>query len=92
VPESNKLLLYDGSVWRGREWRGPGAVLGAAWQPGTKRALAVGEGGLLAQIDGDGGIEELESGTKDNLIGPFWKPDGTMAIVLRGPGDKVYTV
>ena len=89
---ANKLLLYDGSVWRGREWRSTGAVLGAAWQPGGDFALAVGEAGLMARIDAEGGIEELESGTKDNLIGPFWRPDGTQAIVLKGPGDRVYTV
>lgn len=88
----NKLLLFDGSVWRGREWRGPGTVLGAGWRPGGDFALLVGENGLLAKMDGEGGIEELDSGTKDNLIGPFWRPDGAQAIVLKGPGDKVYTV
>lgn len=90
--ELNKLLLYDGSLWRGRDWRGPGALLGAAWRPSGDYALLVGENGLLARADAEGGIEELESGTEDNLIGPFWKPDGSCAVVLKGPGDKVYTV
>jgi hypothetical protein len=40
----------------------------------------------------DGGIEELESGTMDNLVGPFWKPDGSVALILKGPGERVYTV
>lgn len=89
---ANKLLFYDGALWRGREWQGRGAVLGAAWWPGQERALLAGEAGLLALMDREGGIEELDSGTNDNLIGPFWKPDGTQAIVLKGPGERVYTV
>jgi hypothetical protein len=88
----NKAVLYDGSSWRGREWRSKGAVLGAAWHPSGAYALMAGENGLLARIDREGAIEELESATEDNLIGPFWKPDGSTAIVLKGPGDKVYTV
>jgi WD40 repeat protein len=92
---ANKLLLYDGSVWRGQEWSFPGwtaAVLGAAWWPGRDSALLAGEAGLLALMDPEGGVQEVESGTTDNLIGPYWKPDGTQAIVLKGPGERVYTV
>ncbi len=92
VAAANKLLLYDGSVWRGREWQGRGAVLGAAWRPSGEYALLVGESGLLARADAEGGIQELESGTTENLTGPFWRPDGAMAIVLKGPGERVYTV
>jgi hypothetical protein len=88
----NKAVLYDGTAWRTRSWTGPGLLLGAAWRPGAPYALAVGEGGLAARIDEKGGIEELESGTEENLIGPFWRPDGASALILKGPGDKVYTV
>jgi hypothetical protein len=88
----NKVLLYDGSLWRGAEWRARGAVLGAGWRPGGAEGAIVGEAGVLARFDETGGIEELESNTNDNLIGPFWRPDGSYAIVLKGPGDRVYTV
>jgi hypothetical protein len=87
----NKALLYDGSAWRTLTWPGtPGVVLGGGW--GKSNALLVGENGLALQIDREGRIEELNSGTNDNLIGPFWRPDGASAIVLKGPGDRVYTV
>jgi hypothetical protein len=89
---ANKIVLYDGSTWRGREWQARGAALGAGWHPSGEYALIAGEGGLLARMDREGGLTELDSGTKDNLIGPFWRPDGSMAILLKGPGDKVYTV
>jgi WD40 repeat protein len=89
---ANKLVLYDGSTWRGWEWRTRRGVLGAAWHPSGEYAVVAGEAGMLARVDRDGRIEEVVSGTEDNLIGPFWRPDGSMAILLKGPGDKVYTV
>jgi hypothetical protein len=90
----NKLLLYDGSTWRMRAWQARGVVLGGAWQPDGQKALLVGENGLAVAVNREGEIEELETGTTDNLIGPFWPPRrvGAAAIVLKGPGDKVYTV
>ena len=96
----NKALLYDGSAWGTRVWaEGTGStekptrvVLGGAWQPGEGQALLVGEGGLALSLLRSGGIEELESGTTDNLVGPFWKPDGSAALILKGPGERVYTV
>ena len=96
----NKALLYDGSAWGTRVWaestgsteKPTRVVLGGAWQPGEGQALLVGEGGLTLSLRRDGGIEELESGTKDNLVGPFWKPDGSVALILKGPGERVYTV
>ena len=33
-----------------------------------------------------------QTNLNDNLIGPFWSFSGRTALVLRGPGDKVYTV
>jgi hypothetical protein len=88
----NKALLYDGSSWQSRAWAASKVVLGGSWQPGTDRALLVGEGGLAVELKQEGGIEALESETNDNLIGPFWRPDGAYAIVLKGPGERVYTV
>lgn len=88
----NKALLYDGSAWRSHVWGGPGAILGGGWKPGGAEALLVGENGLLLRFEREGSLEELDSETKDNLIGPFWKPDGSAALILKGPGEKVYTV
>jgi WD40 repeat protein len=88
----NKALLYDGSAWRSLVWEAEGVVLGGAWRPGFEEALLIGESGLAARLSPDGGIEALESGTSDNLIGPFWKPDGAWALSLRGPDEHVYTV
>jgi WD40 repeat protein len=88
----NKALTFDGSVWQSRSWPSHGVVLGGAWRPGSEEALLVGEEGLVARLDAQGGLETLISGTQDNLIGPFWRPDGSSALLLKGPGDKVYTV
>jgi WD40 repeat protein len=88
----NKMLLYDGSTWQTRTWPSKGVVLGGSWRPGTAEAILVGEGGLVLRIDEGGAFEGLDSGIKDNLIGPFWRPDGSMALILKGPGNRVYTV
>jgi hypothetical protein len=98
----NKALRYDGSTWQTTSWASSKVVLGGGWRPGSDEALLVGEGGLATRISASkpgatrtpeqGGIEQLDSGTTDNLIGPFWKPDGEYAIVLKGPGERVYTV
>lgn len=88
----NKALLFDGSAWQARTWASEKVVLGGGWQPGGDDALLVGEGGIAMQLTNEGGLAPLESGTTDNLIGPFWRPDGAYAIVLKGPGERVYTV
>jgi hypothetical protein len=88
----NKALLYDGSTWHTTAWATGNVVLGGGWRPGTDRALLVGESGLAVELTREGGIEALKSETNDNLIGPFWRPDGAYAIVLKGPGERVYTV
>jgi WD40 repeat protein len=88
----NKALLFDGSSWQTRAWSQQGVVLGGAWRPGAEEALLVGESGLLLRLDNDGTLDIIESATEDNLIGPFWHPDGSRALLLRGPADKVYTV
>lgn len=88
----NKALLYDGSAWQTRTWPANGVVLGGAWRPGTAEALLVGESGLTLRMNEGGALEEVKSVTSDNLIGPFWRPDGAMALILKGPSDRVYTV
>jgi WD40 repeat protein len=88
----NKALLFDGTSWQTHAWQSKGVVLGGAWRPGHEDALLVGEGGLALRLQADGSIEELESGTQDNLVGPFWRPDGAWALVLKGPAERVYTV
>jgi WD40 repeat protein len=88
----NKALLFDGSSWQTRVWESKGVVLGGAWHTGHDDALLVGESGLALRLTKDGVVEELDSGTTDNLVGPFWKPDGAWALMLRGPDERVYTV
>jgi hypothetical protein len=88
----NKALLFDGAGWQTHIWPTPSVVLGGAWRPGTEEALLVGEGGLALRLQSDGSIEPLKSGSQDNLVGPFWKPDGSWALVLKGPSERVYTV
>ena len=89
---ANKALLYDGSDWRSKSWKATGVILGGAWRPRGDTALLVGENGLAVNLSKQGGVSELDSEIKENLIGPFWKPDGSFAIVLKGPGAKIYTV
>lgn len=88
----NKALLYDGSRWRTHSWPQKGVVLGGGWRPGGGDALLLGERGLALRLDREGAVQELESGIEENIIGPFWRPDGSAALVLRGPGENVYTV
>jgi hypothetical protein len=88
----NKTLLYDGTSWQTQAWEAKGVVLGGAWRPGHPEALLVGETGMALRLAAEGGIEVISSGTQDNLVGPFWKPDGAWALLLKGPGERVYTV
>ena len=88
---SNKLLIYDGEGFAYQPVEASASLLGAAWHPDGTYALLCGEGGLLLRYH-DGQVEQLDSGTEDNLVGPFWMPDGNRALFLRGPGERVYTV
>jgi WD40 repeat protein len=88
----NKALLYDGTSWQTHVWEAKGVVLGGAWRPGHPEALLVGEAGMALRLALEGGIEALDAGTQDNLVGPFWKPDGSWALILKGPSERVYTV
>ncbi len=79
---SNKLLTYDGRGFSYQIVEQAGSLLGAAWHPGGEYALLCGEGGmLLTRRASDGQIETLDSGTNDNLVGPFWRPDGSSALL-----------
>lgn len=88
----NKALLYDGTAWQTRVWPARGVVLGGAWRPDSDEALIVGESGLALRMLPNGEMETLTTETLDNLVGPFWRPDGAWALLLKGPGERVYTV
>lgn len=88
---ANKLLTYDGSGFTSHAVEAAGALLGAAWHSSGEYALLCGENGALLRW-AEGRVEQLTSGTKDNLVGPFWRPDGSSALLLKGPSERVYTV
>jgi hypothetical protein len=89
---ANKLVEYDGAGVRTTPIEAPAAMLGGAWCPDGSYALLCGESGTLIRA-GDGAMTPFASGTKDNLVGPFFRPgDPTMALVLKGPAERVYTV
>ena len=87
----NKLLTFDRSGFTYQKVECGGYLWGAGWRPQGDYALLVGQGGTVLRYDGDQ-IEQLDSGTNDNLVGPFWKPDGSIALILKGPDENVYTV
>jgi WD40 repeat protein len=88
----NKALLFDGTSWQTHVHESKGVVLGGAWRPRHPDALLVGESGLALRLTPGGTFDELDARTHDNLIGPFWKPDGSWALLLKGPDERVYTV
>lgn len=88
----NKLVRYDGRGFATSLTDNAGALLGAAWRPDAAYALLCGERGMLLRLDPDGTTTAINSGVSDNLVGPFWHPQGTSALLLRGPEEKVYTV
>lgn len=90
---TNKLLLYDGAGFDRRAVEAPGALLGAAWAPDGSHALICGARGALLRVT-DAAITPIETPTRDNLIGPFWRPGpaAPLALMLKGPEEKVYTV
>ncbi len=88
---ANKLLTYDGAGFSYRTVEASASLLGAAWHPSGEYALLCGEAGALFRFAGER-VEQIASGTRDNLVGPFWRPDGAYALFLRGPGERVYTV
>jgi hypothetical protein len=96
-----KVLQYDGSGFESRTLRalGPAAgarsvvtLLGLGWHPSGGYALLCGERGKLLRMQ-DGAMRQIPTSTRDNLIGPFWQPalENPVALVLRGPDERVYT-
>jgi hypothetical protein len=89
---TNKLVEYDGAGMRTTSIEAPATLLGAGWSPDGAYALLCGERGTLMRTDGQS-MTALTSGTRDTLVGPFWRPQGApMALFLKGPDEKVYTV
>ena len=88
---TNKLVEYDGAGFASRGVESPAALLGAAWRPDGAYALLCGERGALFRYT-DTVIDAIDSGVRENLVGPFWHPSSEHAILLRGPEEKVYTV
>ena len=88
---TNKLLTYDGGGFTSFAVEAPGALLGGAWDPGGAYALLCGEGGALFRLS-DGRMTAIHTGTRDNLVGPFWRPGHSSALLLKGPDEKVFTV
>lgn len=94
---ANKLLTYDGAGFAYRAVEASGALLGAAWHPDGAYAILCGENGALLRYEHGGRVEQLDSGTRENLVGPFWQPDpdgrgSSSALFLRGPNERVYTI
>jgi hypothetical protein len=87
----NKLLTFDGAGFTYRRVECDGYLWGAGWRPQGDYALLAGQHGTVLRFDGDH-ANPIEYEGKENLVGPFWKPDGTLAIMLRGPEENVYTV
>ena len=92
-PPQNKLIEYWGHGLRHRDVETSATLLGTAWHPSGEYLLACGEGGALMR-DGADGLTPIRSGTHDNLVGPFWRPDTatSIALLLKGPDEKVYTI
>lgn len=67
-------------------------LLGLGWHPSGEYALLCGERGKMLAYDGRK-MRLIASGTTDTLVGPFWRGgDAPIALMLRGPADRVYTV
>ncbi|HYM15283.1 MAG TPA: WD40 repeat domain-containing protein [Dehalococcoidia bacterium] len=90
---ANKTLEYMGWGVRHRALDAPATMLGAAWHPDGSHLLLCGEGGVLLRAEG-ATVAPVASGTRDNLVGPFWRPGAAepLALLLRGPDEKVYTI
>jgi WD40 repeat protein len=92
----NKLFEYYGSGIREIAIDVPpssATILGVGWHPSGRSLLLCGEQGLLLRREGVA-TAALASGTRDNLVGPFWQPNAAspLALLLKGPDEKVYTI
>ena len=95
TPLPSKIVQYDGSGfgYRTIQSREYVTLLGLAWHPAGGYALLCGERGKLLTTDGIS-VKQLQSGATDTLVGPFWQPNSAspIALLLKGPDEKVYTV
>ena len=95
TPLPSKIVQYDGSGfgYRTIQSREYVTLLGLAWHPAGDYALLCGERGKLLTTDGIS-VKQLRSGATDTLVGPFWQPNSAspIALLLKGPDEKVYTV
>jgi hypothetical protein len=68
-------------------------LLGLGWHPSGDYALLSGERGKLLSYDGQR-MRQIATGTSDNLVGPFWQPATSkpIALLLKGPDERVYTI
>lgn len=68
-------------------------LLGLGWHPSGTYAMLCGERGKLLTWDGTT-MKQVRSGLSESLVGPFWQPAvaDSIALLLRGPDDRVYTV
>ncbi len=91
----SKIVQYDGSGfgYRTVQSREYVTLLGLGWHPSGEYALICGERGKLLTTDG-ASVKQVRSGTTDTLVGPFWQPhaEAPIALLLKGPDEKVYTV
>jgi len=102
---AGKIVGYDGAGFTYRSLprlvRSPAAsasdevvtLLGLGWHPSGEYALLCGEHGKLLLYDGQR-MRQIATGTRDNLVGPFWQPGAKnpVALFLKGPDEKVYTI
>ncbi|MPZ23328.1 MAG: hypothetical protein GEU28_07245 [Dehalococcoidia bacterium] len=89
---ANKIVIFDGSSFNTLRPESSRMILGAAWHPSGTHALAAGAGGLLLRCDGQQ-VEDIgDESARENLVGPFWRPDGEQALFIIGPEERVYTV
>ena len=86
----NKVFTYDGFGYRFYRVPTSEYLLGGAWKPGTDEALVVGDQGTALWFSGEE-FRPLETGTKRPLFGPYWRPDGSSALVLVA-GSKFFTI
>lgn len=107
APLPGKIVEYDGSGFgyrslprfmarEGERTKLPGDVvqlLGLGWHPCGDYALLCGERGKLLTWDGRS-MKQLRSGVSHSFVGPFWQPGvvDPVALLLKGPEDRVYTV
>jgi WD40 repeat protein len=107
APLPGKIVEYDGSGFGYRtlpryatreqeKMKLPGLVvqlLGLGWHPSGEYAVLCGERGKLLQWDGRS-MKQVASGVSHSLVGPFWQPaaERPIALLLKGPEEKVYTV